>query len=120
MMRTYVQRQGQDLFLSCFPRLVYGPAFDQAQLEIMNYNNWERLETDGVISTPRRFGKSILTGLLLAICFYYIPNIKIAIFAFSGRQSDKTDGMIGIIRKVLVIMGIKHFKIDNKVNIVYY
>ena len=38
--RTYNQKRGQDLFLSCFCRLVYGECFAQNQIAIMKYNNW--------------------------------------------------------------------------------
>ena len=70
------------------------------------------LGTDAVISTPRRFGKTVLLSCLLACIALHVPIARIGIFACSARQSDKNDGMIGIIRDILILLGQTKFRVD--------
>lgn len=114
MQRTFDQARGQDLFLSCLCRRVYGEAFEANQEEIMEYNNWDDLGTDAAIETPRRFGKTVLLSIILAAIAYYVPGTKIAIFACSLRQTDKNDGVLSWIKKVLVEMGVVKFTKDSQ------
>ena len=121
--RTYVQIQGQYLFLSCFARKVYGSAADTHPMEILEYNHWESLGTDAAMKTPRRMGKSVLAARLLAVAAMHIEGLRIAIFAASQKQGDKADGMLGSVRTVLVKLGVnlekKNCDADNKDHLIF-
>jgi len=121
--RTFVQIQGQYLFLSCFARKVYGEAAESHPMEILEYNHWESLGTDAAMKTPRRMGKSVLAARLLAVAAMFIEGLRIAIFAASQKQGDKSDGMLGSVRTVLLKLGVnldkKNCDADNKDHLIF-
>jgi len=100
--RSYDQIRMQEFFLAACTRNIYGAAYDMHQIEIMEYNHFERLFPYVGVCTPRRWGKSWALGIFVAAYALAVPDCVIAIYAPGGRAAGAQDGMLSIIKKMLI------------------
>ena len=52
-------------------------------------NGWDHLAQEVLISTPRRFGKTISVSMFAAAMLYAAPSVEISIYSTCKRISQK-------------------------------
>ena len=91
--RSYHQRLFHDDFLKACTRIFWKlePAgtFARQHLEILQRNNWSHISQEVLVSTPRRFGKTISVSMFAAAMLYAAPNVEISIYSTCKRISQK-------------------------------
>ena len=91
--RSYHQRLFHDDFLKACTRIFWKlePAgtFARQHLEILQRNNWSHISQEVLVSTPRRFGKTISVSMFAAAMLYSAPNVEISIYSTCKRISQK-------------------------------
>ncbi len=95
--RYLLQIRLHRILVSRLAALIFKKNFVSEKLNIMKRYQYASLDTLAVVQMPRRFGKSVGFGMLLAVALMCIPNCKIGIVAFS-KASAATDGLLGIIK----------------------
>jgi hypothetical protein len=91
--RSYHQRLFHDDFIRACTRIFWkreAPGkFAREQCEILRRNNWSHIQQEVLISTPRRFGKTISVSMFAAAMLYSAPCVEISIYATCKRISQK-------------------------------
>ena len=91
--RSYHQRLFHDDFLKACTRIFWkleAPGtFERQHCDILRRNNWEHLQQEILISTPRRFGKTISVSMFAAAMLFSAPNVEISIYSTCKRISQK-------------------------------
>ena len=91
--RSFHQRQFHDDFIRACTRIFWkreAPGkFPREQCEILRRNNWSHIQQEVLISTPRRFGKTISVSMFAAAMLYSAPGVEISIYATCKRISQK-------------------------------
>lgn len=91
--RSYHQRLFHDDFLKACTRIFWkleAPGtFERQHCDILRRNNWEHLQQEILISTPRRFGKTISVSMFAAAMLFAAPNVEISIYSTCKRISQK-------------------------------
>jgi len=91
--RSYHQRLFHDDFIRACARIFWkreaAGKFSREQCEILRRNNWSHIQQEVLISTPRRFGKTISVSMFAAAMLYSAPGVEISIYATCKRISQK-------------------------------
>jgi len=91
--RSYHQRQFHEDYLRACARVFFkteGPgSFERAHKRILEINGWEALQQEVLISTPRRFGKTISISLFCAALMFACPACECSIYSTCKRISQK-------------------------------
>ena len=91
--RSYHQRQFHEQFIRACARIFYKtePAgtFQRDQQRLLQGNGWTNLSQEILISTPRRFGKTISVSLFAAAMLYSAPRVELSIYSTCKRISQK-------------------------------
>jgi hypothetical protein len=91
--RSYHQRLFHDDFLKACTRIFWKleppGTFARQHLEILQRNNWSHISQEVLVSTPRRFGKTISVSMFAAAMLYAAPNVEISIYSTCKRISQK-------------------------------
>jgi hypothetical protein len=91
--RSYHQRLFHDDFIRACTRIFWkreAPGkFAREQCEILRRNNWSHIQQEVLISTPRRFGKTISVSMFAAAMLFSAPNVEISIYSTCKRISQK-------------------------------
>jgi hypothetical protein len=91
--RSYHQRLFHDDFLKACTRIFWKleppGTFARQHLEILQRNNWTHISQEVLVSTPRRFGKTISVSMFAAAMLYSAPNVEISIYSTCKRISQK-------------------------------
>ena len=91
--RSYHQRLFHDDFIRACARIFWkreaAGKFSREQCEILRRNNWSHIQQEVLISTPRRFGKTISVSIFAAAMLYSAPGVEISIYATCKRISQK-------------------------------
>jgi hypothetical protein len=77
-------------------------AFMRAHQKLLQVNNWENIQSEVLISTPRRFGKTISVSLFAACMIFSCAKVEISIYSTCKRISQK------LLRNVLRYLAIIH------------
>ncbi len=97
--RSYHQRLFHEDFLKActrsFFKLHAAGSFARAHARILRANSWNHLAQEILISTPRRFGKTISVSMFCAALLCSCPGVEISIYSTCKRISQK------ILRNVL-------------------
>lgn len=64
-------------------------SFARDHQTILVKNNWDHLAQEVLISTPRRFGKTISVSMFAAAMLYSAPGVEISIYSTCKRISQK-------------------------------
>ena len=91
--RSFHQRLFHDDFLKACTRIFWKleppGTFARQHLEILQRNNWTHISQEVLVSTPRRFGKTISVSMFAAAMLYSAPNVEISIYSTCKRISQK-------------------------------
>lgn len=91
--RSYHQRVFHENFLNAVVRVLFKKdppgSFEKAYPRLLEQNNWTCITQEILISTPRRFGKTISVCLFVAALLFACPSIEISIYSTCKRISGK-------------------------------
>jgi hypothetical protein len=91
--RSYHQRLFHDDFLKActrsFWKLEKPGQFARDHQRVLRLNNWDHIAQEILISTPRRFGKTITISMFCASMLFACPGIEISIYSTCNRISQK-------------------------------
>ena len=83
----------QEAFLNSIVRILFKtdpPGFFECSYPLLlEKNSWKGIHQEILISTPRRFGKTISVCLFVAALIFACPNIEISIYSTCKRISQK-------------------------------
>jgi hypothetical protein len=91
--RSYHQRQFHDQFLRACTRVFWKTEqhgeFARCHQKILEQTGWDHLSQEILVSTPRRFGKTISVSMFAAAMIYSAPNVEVSIYSTCKRISQK-------------------------------
>ena len=91
--RSFHQRQFHDHFLRACARVFWKtqPAgeFTRCHQKILDQNGWSHLSQEILVSTPRRFGKTISVSMFAAAMIFSAPAVEVSIYSTCKRISQK-------------------------------
>ena len=91
--RSYHQRLFHDDFLKACTRTFFKTeppgTFAKEHAKILEVNSWEHLASEVLISTPRRFGKTISVSMFAAGIMFAAPSVELSIYSTCKRISQK-------------------------------
>ena len=96
--RSYHQRLFHDDFLKACTRTFWKTeppgSFAKDHGKVLEVNSWEHLAAEVLISTPRRFGKTISVSMFAAGMVFSAPSIEISIYSTCKRISRTTESIV--------------------------
>jgi hypothetical protein len=91
--RSYHQRQFHEQFIRACARIFYKTeppgTFQRDHQRLLQGNGWNNLSQEILISTPRRFGKTISVSLFAAAMLFSAPRVELSIYSTCKRISQK-------------------------------
>jgi hypothetical protein len=91
--RSFHQRLFHEEYLKSCTRIFFkrdGPgAFAKAHNRILEVNSWDSTPQEILVSTPRRFGKTISVSMFAAAMLFACPNMELSIYSTCKRISQK-------------------------------
>jgi len=91
--RSYHQRLFHDDFLKActrsFWKLEPPGQFARDHMKVLRVNSWDHIAQEILISTPRRFGKTISVSMFCAAMMLSCPGVEISIYSTCKRISQK-------------------------------
>lgn len=91
--RSFHQKQFHDSFLKACASVFFKnePAgtFAKAHSALLEFNGWQSLPQEMLISTPRRFSKMVSVSMFAAAILYSAPNVELSIYSTCLRISHK-------------------------------
>jgi hypothetical protein len=91
--RSYHQRLFHDDFLKActrsFWKLEPPGQFARDHQRVLRMNSWDHIAQEILISTPRRFGKTISVSMFCAAMLLACPGVEISIYSTCKRISQK-------------------------------
>eukprot|EP00960_Hanusia_phi_P069785 767165-Hanusia_phi.AAC.1 len=103
--RSFHQKEFHDDFIRACARLFWKTEpkgqFNRDHQKILELNGWDHLAQEILVSTPRRFGKTISVSMFAAAIIFSAPSIEVSIYSTCKRISQK---LLNNIRKFLYII----------------
>lgn len=91
--RSHHQKMFHDQFLRASVRIMWKTEerglFQRDHRQILETYGWESLPQEILISTPRRFGKTISVSMFCAAMIYAAPAVEVSIYSTCKRISQK-------------------------------
>lgn len=83
--RSFHQRMFHDNFIRSCARIFWKRephgTFAKDHQRILEVNGWDHLAQEVLVSTPRRFGKTISVSMFAAAMLYSCPNLEMSIYS---------------------------------------
>jgi hypothetical protein len=83
--RSFHQRMFHDNFIRACARIFWKRekhgTFAKDHQRILEVNGWDHLSQEVLVSTPRRFGKTISVSMFAAAMLYSCPNLEMSIYS---------------------------------------
>ena len=103
--RSFHQRMFHDQFIRACVRVFFKTdppgTFARSHQAILDQNHWENLSQEVLISTPRRFGKTISVSMFAAAMVFSTPSLEVSIYSTCKRISQK---LLRNVQKFLTII----------------
>ena len=91
--RSFHQRLFHEEYLKSCARIFFkrdGPgAFAKYHNRLLEVNSWDSTPQEILVSTPRRFGKTISVSMFAAAMMFACPNLELSIYSTCKRISQK-------------------------------
>ncbi len=86
--RSQQQREFHDAFIqACLP-LIYGDDLSRYLVRILRSLNVDHLQSEVMICTPRRFGKTMGVVLYVVAFMLALSNAEVVVYSIGGRTSN--------------------------------
>lgn len=99
--RNRDQRKFHDKIIASAIKFVYGKAFGANEIAIKKYNKIKSIKNAIAFTAPRRFGKSLALGIIIALFLVSIPGMEICVITQNSRSADKKTGILDLIKQIL-------------------
>ena len=114
--RSFHQRMFHDNFIRACARIFWKRepqgAFARDHQKILEANGWDCLSGEVLVSTPRRFGKTISVSMFAAAMLYSCPNLEMSIYSTCKRISQKLlRNIVKFLDLIYLELGIQPYKI---------
>ena len=91
--RSFHQRLFHEEYLKSCARIFFkrdgAGAFARSHARLLEVNGWDSTPQEILVSTPRRFGKTISVSMFAAAMMYACPNMELSIYSTCKRISQK-------------------------------
>ena len=91
--RSFHQRIFHEEYLKSCSRIFFkrdgAGAFARSHARLLEVNGWDSTPQEILVSTPRRFGKTISVSRFAAAMMYACPNMELSIYSTCKRISQK-------------------------------
>jgi hypothetical protein len=91
--RSFHQRQFHEAYIRACARIFFKTdppgTFMREQKKLLEMNNWDSIQQEVLISTPRRFGKTVSISMFAAALIYSCPTVECSIYSTCKRISTK-------------------------------
>lgn len=91
--RSYHQKMFHETFMRACARVFWKTEkpgqFARDHQKILQVNGWDHLSQEILVSTPRRFGKTMSVSMFAAAMLYAAPNVECSIYSTCKRISQK-------------------------------
>ena len=108
--RSFHQKEFHEEFLRACARIFYktepAGAFQRDHRKLLQVFKWNNLSQEILISTPRRFGKTISVSLFAAAILFSAPRVELSIYSTCKRISQK------LLRNVKKFLGLIYQELD--------
>lgn len=92
--RSFHQRMFHDNFIRACARIFWKNekhgTFAKDHQKILEVNGWDHLAQEVLVSTPRRFGKTISVSMFAAAMLYSCPNLEMSIYSTCKVRPGRT------------------------------
>ena len=97
--RSFHQKQFHESYIRACARVFFktdGPgAFARNQKQLLELNGWDHIAQEVLVSTPRRFGKTVSISMFAAALIFSTASVECSIYSTCKRISTK------LLRKVV-------------------
>jgi hypothetical protein len=81
----------------------------------LEQNNWDHLAQEILVSTPRRFGKTISVSMFAAAMIFSAPSVEVSIYSTCKRISQKLLRNIAKFLEIIYeVLGVCPHKIERQ------
>ena len=91
--RSFHQRMFHEEYLKSCARIFFKRdppgSFSRHHNRVLELNGWDSTPQEILVSTPRRFGKTISVSMFAAAMVYSCPNMELSIYSTCKRISQK-------------------------------
>jgi len=114
--RSFHQRLFHEEYLKSCARIFFkkdGPgAFANAHNRLLEVNSWESTPQEILVSTPRRFGKTISVSMFAAAMMFACPAMELSIYSTCKRISQKLlRNIVKFLELIYIELNVEPYKI---------
>ena len=114
--RSFHQRMFHEVYLKSCVRIFFKRdgqgAFARNHNRVLELNGWDSTPQEVLVSTPRRFGKTISVSMFAAALIFAAPAMELSIYSTCKRISQKLlRNIIKFIDLVYLELGVEPFKV---------
>lgn len=116
--RSYHQRLFHENFLRACTRVFWKTEphgeFARSHQKILETNGWDNLTQEILVSTPRRFGKTISVSMFAAAMIFSAPGVEVSIYSTCKRISQKLLRNIAKFLDIIYrVLNVEPYKIER-------
>jgi hypothetical protein len=104
--RSFHQRQFHEAYIRACSRVFFKTdghgSFARQQKRLLELNGWDNIAQEVLVSTPRRFGKTVSISMFAAALIFATPTVECSIYSTCKRISTK------LLRKVVEYLNLIH------------
>ena len=114
--RSFHQRLFHEEYLKSCARIFFkrdGPgAFSRNHNRVLEMNGWDSTPQEILVSTPRRFGKTISVSMFAAAIIFSAPNIEMSIYSTCKRISQKLlRNIVKFLELIYLELQVPHYRV---------
>ena len=114
--RSFHQRLFHEEYLKSCARIFFkrdGPgAFARNHNRVLELNGWDSTPQEILVSTPRRFGKTISVSMFAAAMVFSAPNMELSIYSTCKRISQKLlRNIVKFLELIYLELGVPPYKV---------
>ena len=117
--RSFHQRLFHEEYLKSCARIFFkrdGPgAFAVSHNRLLEINSWDSTPQEVLVSTPRRFGKTISVSMFASAMMFACPNLELSIYSTCKRISQKLlRNIVKFLELIYLELGVAPYKVLRK------
>jgi hypothetical protein len=114
--RSFHQRLFHEEYLKSCARIFFkrdGPgSFARNHNRVLELNGWDSTPQEILVSTPRRFGKTISVSMFAAAMVFSAPNMELSIYSTCKRISQKLlRTIVKFLELIYIELGVPPYKV---------
>jgi len=114
--RSFHQRLFHEEYLKSCARIFFkrdGPGtFARSHNRLLEVNSWDSTPQEILVSTPRRFGKTISVSMFASAMMFACPNLELSIYSTCKRISQKLlRNIVKFLELIYLELGVTPYKV---------